>query len=128
MHNINDTSTDIIIPFATPLLSSSFFFSPNFRLKYADAPSPNINANARAIIFNGNTTLVAPFPKYPTPQPINIWSTILYSELTTSDIIHGIENFFINFIISSFPNMFSSFSIFYFLPPFLLRKKKHNTF
>ena len=68
---------EINIPFATPLLASSFFFSPSFKLKYAEAPSPNIKANARHTIVRGNTTFVAPFPKYPTPQPINIWSTIL---------------------------------------------------
>ena len=49
----------------------------SFKLKYAEAPSPNIKANARHTIVRGNTTFVAPFPKYPTPQPINIWSTIL---------------------------------------------------
>ena len=108
------------------LLASSFFFSPNFKLKYAEAPSPNIKANASAIIFNGNTTFVAPFPKYPTPHPINIWSTILYNEFTTSDIIHGIENFLINLIIFSLPNMFSSFSISIFAS-FSYFQKKNTT-
>ena len=68
---------DVSIPFATPFLASSFFFSPSFKLKNADVPSPNINAKAKHTIFNGNIMFVAPFPRYPTPQPINIWSTIL---------------------------------------------------
>ena len=63
---------------------------------------------------------VAPFPKYPTPWPIYIWSTILYNEFTSIDIIHGIENFLINFPIFSVPKMFSvcsncNFSPFVFL-------------
>ena len=37
---------------------------------------------------------------------------MLYNEFTNNDIIHGIENFLINFPIFSVPNMFSSFSIF----------------
>ena len=60
----------------------------------------------------GNTTFVAPFPKYPTPCPINIWSTMLYNELTSIDIMQGIENILISFPIFSFPNIFSSCSIF----------------
>ena len=110
--NIIDIIDDIAIAFPTPFAASSFFFSPSFKLRYADAPSPNINDNANPIIVNGNTTFVAPFPMYPTPQPINIWSIILYNEFTNNDIIHGIENFLINFPIFSVPNMFSSFSIF----------------
>ena len=62
-HIIKAIITDIAIPFATPFPASSFFFSPNFKLRYADAPSPNINENAKHIIVNGNTTFVAPFPK-----------------------------------------------------------------
>ena len=68
---------------------------------------------------------VAPFPKYPTPQPMKIWSTMLYNEFTNIDIIHGIENFLINFPIFSFPSIFSSTSTFsllsaYFIPLFTL--------
>ena len=103
---------DIMIPFATPFSASCFFFSPSFKLKYADVPSPNIKAKAKPTIVNGKTTFVAPFPRYPTPQPIKIWSTILYNELTNNDIIQGIENFLINLLIFSVPKIFSSFSIF----------------
>ena len=96
-----ETITEIVIAFPTPFAASFGFFSPNFKLKYAAPPSPNINANARHTIVSGNTTFVAPFPKYPTPQPMKIWSTILYSEFTNSDIIHGIANFLISFPIFS---------------------------
>ena len=63
VHNKIDTIIDIIIPFATPFSASFFLFSPNFKLKNADVPSPNINANARHITVIGKTTFVAPFPK-----------------------------------------------------------------
>ena len=110
--NSTDTIVAIDSAFPTPFAASSFFFSPSFKLKYADAPSPNISENANPIITNGNTTFVAPFPRYPTPHPIKIWSTMLYSEFTNRDIMHGIENFLINFPIFSVPSMFSSFSNF----------------
>ena len=67
IQNIIDTIADNNTPFPIPDSASFFFFSPNFKLRYADAPSPNINENAKHIITNGNTTFVAPFPKYPTP-------------------------------------------------------------
>ena len=47
------------IPFAA--LFSSFF--PRHKLKLAAAPSPINKANAVAITVNGNTILVAAFPK-----------------------------------------------------------------
>ena len=68
---------DEITPLDTPFSASFCFFSPSFKLRNDDVPSPNIKANAKHIIVSGNTTFVAPFPKYPTPQPIKIWSTML---------------------------------------------------
>ena len=109
--NNTDTMLEITIPFPIPCSASFFFFSPNFKLRYADAPSPNIRENANPIITRGNTTFVAPFPRYPTPCPMNIWSTILYNEFTNIDIIQGIENALINFPTFSVPSMFSSCSI-----------------
>ena len=102
-HNITDTIAPTTIPLPTPFSASFFFFSPNLKLKYADVPSPNISENARHITTIGNTMFVAPFPKYPTPQPINIWSTILYNAFTTIDIIHGIANALNNLLIFSVP-------------------------
>ena len=58
-------------------LASFSFFSPNFNERLAAAPLPISPAIAFAKITKGNITLVAAFPKVPTPLPINIWSTIL---------------------------------------------------
>ena len=119
-----DTIVDNSIPLPIPVSASFFFFSPSFRLKYADAPSPNIKENANPIITNGNTTFVAPFPKYPTPCPMNIWSTMLYNEFTNIETMQGIENFNISLPIFSFSSIFSC-SIFYFIPPlFCLKRHK----
>ena len=107
-HKINDTIAPTVIPLPTPFSASFFFFSPNLKLKYADVPSPNINEKAKHTTTIGNTIFVAPFPKYPTPHPINIWSTILYNAFTTIDIIHGIANFLSSFPIFSVPKFICS--------------------
>ena len=59
-----DVTTDNIIPFATPFPASSFLFAPSIKLKYADAPSPNIKAKAANTIVIGKIIFVAPFPKF----------------------------------------------------------------
>ena len=109
-----------------PFSASFFFFSPSFKLKYADAPSPNIRENAKPIITSGNTTFVAPFPSVPTPCPINIWSTILYNEFTSIETMQGIENFNISFPIFSFPSIFSCSIFLVYSSPFLIKRHKYQ--
>ena len=52
--------------------ASSFFPSPSFKERLAEAPFPIKLAKALNIIMSGNKTLVAPFPNVPTPFPIKI--------------------------------------------------------
>ena len=55
-----------------PFLALSTLPSPSLRLKKAAPPLPIIIASARAMMVMGNTTLVAPLPRYPTPLPMKI--------------------------------------------------------
>ena len=55
--------TEENIPLQTPFCASSFFFYPNFKIRNAYVPSPNISANAKQMTVIGNTTFVAPLPK-----------------------------------------------------------------
>ena len=96
--------------FPTPLAALSLSPAPSFKLKYAAQPSPSSNAKAIDMVTSGNATLVAAFPKKPTPCPMNIWSTMLYSEFTTSDITQGIANFIISFPMFSVSKGFFSSS------------------
>ena len=52
-------------------------FRPSAKLKFEAAPIPTINPIAIQIVVIGKAIFVAAFPKYPTPCPIKIWSTIL---------------------------------------------------
>ena len=122
-HRSIDTIEPATIPLPTPFSASFCFFSPSLKLKYADVPSPNINENAIHTTVIGNTIFVAPFPRYPTPHPINIWSTMLYNAFTTIDIIHGIANFLSSFPIFSVPKSNCSIFLFSFLISFDLLKK-----
>ena len=98
-----DTKTSIIT--ALPILLETFLSSllPKDKLKSADAPSPNKSAKESAITVNGYTIFVAVLPRYPTPQPINIWSTMLYKAPTNIEIIQGIEKLSSNLLIFSLP-------------------------
>ena len=110
------TITDMEHP--TPLAADFSSPSPSFRLRYAAAPSPIRRLKAIAITVMGITTLVAPLPRYPTPCPIKIWSTMLYKALTTIEMILGTANVTISFPIRSVPSGFVfviAASIFY--PP-----------
>ena len=44
---------------------------------------PISSAMARQMVVRGYATLVAALPRYPTPWPMKIWSTMLYRELTS---------------------------------------------
>ena len=66
-----------MMPLATPLAASVFLLAPSIKLIYADDPSPNISAKAANTMVMGKMMFVAPLPRYPTPQPIKIWSTML---------------------------------------------------
>ena len=90
----------------TPLAADFSSPSPSFRLKYAAAPSPISRLKAMAITVIGMTTLVAPLPRYPTPCPIKIWSTMLYKALTTIEMILGTANVSTSFPIRSVPSGF----------------------
>ena len=50
----------------------SSFPAPKFRLKLAAVPMPIIRAMAVDTVVKGKATLVAAFPKYPTPWPMKI--------------------------------------------------------
>ena len=62
---------------------------------------------AIAIVTRGKVRFVAALPYMPTPWPMNIWSTMLYTEFTTIDAIAGRENLSISLPIDSFSNMAS---------------------
>jgi len=64
----------------------------------------------------GNAILVAAFPSIPTPCPMKIWSTILYSELTSILMIAGIANLTISFSVFSVARGFLSFFTSFILP------------
>ena len=84
-------------------------------LKANEGSKLTYDSKAKDITTIGNTTFVAPFPKYPTPHPIKIWSIILYNAFTTIDIIHGIANFLSSFPIFSVPKFICSICYFSFL-------------
>ena len=99
---ITVTDMEHPMPFAADLSSPS----PSFRLRHAAAPSPISRLIEIAMTVIGITTLVAPFPRYPTPCPIKIWSTILYRALTTMEIMLGTANVSISFPTRSVPSGF----------------------
>jgi hypothetical protein len=70
--NANEIIIVMRIHVATHFAASSFFFSPNFKLKKLAAQSQNKNANHKQIIVRGKTILVAQLAKYPTHLPIKI--------------------------------------------------------
>ena len=61
----------------TTALAFSGLPRPSSKLKFAAAPIPIVRPIARHIVVIGKAIFVAAFPKYPTPWPMNIWSTML---------------------------------------------------
>ena len=86
------TTVTSMVALAAPFWAAARSPSPGFRLKNAAPPLPIIIARASATMVIGKTTLVAPLPRYPTPQPMKIWPTMLYRELTGSAITLGTAN------------------------------------
>ena len=63
--------------------------APSWRLKFVALPIPSSSAMAVQAIERGNAMLVAALPSRPTPCPIKIWSTMLYSDVTSIEIMQG---------------------------------------
>ena len=57
----------------------------------AQQPSPIITASASATTVRGKTTVLAALPQEPRYEALamKIWSTMLYSAATSSDVTHG---------------------------------------
>lgn len=66
-------------------------------------PIPSAKLAARHIVVRGNAIFVAALPNSPTVLPIKNWSTILYKEVTSIDIMLGIANFLKSLPTGSFP-------------------------
>ncbi len=71
---------------------SSGFPSPNLIAVYAPTPAPIRLASDRITVTTGEVTAAAALPRYPTPCPINTWSTRLYSALTSMHTTDGSAN------------------------------------
>ncbi len=74
-------------------LASSFSFCPSFIAISAEPPTPKSIPIAILLHITGHKIFIAASPVSPTPLPINIPSTIMYTEFTKTPIIAGITNF-----------------------------------
>ena len=69
------TNSSTAVPATSRACLSSF--RPSAKLKFDAAPIPTIKPIAIQMVVIGKAIFVAAFPRYPTPCPIKIWSTIL---------------------------------------------------
>ena len=81
--------------------ASLSFFSPSLMAAYALPPAPSRVETDSTMVTIGKATVVAALPRYPTPWPMNIWSTILYNAFTTMEMTAGRANCRNNFGIGS---------------------------
>ena len=71
-----------IIAFPADLDAFLSLPAPSSSEKFEAPPMPSSREMAVHVVDSGNAILVAAFPSMPTPCPMNIWSTILYSEIS----------------------------------------------
>ena len=83
-----------------PAYSTAFFSSPAPRCseKLDAAPMPSSKEMAVQAMESGNAMLVAALPSMPTPWPMKIWSTMLYSEVTSIEMMQGTAKLTINLL------------------------------
>ena len=128
--NAITTPTPNINVSAFPIKYIAFFLfpAPILRLNPAAPPIPNASIAARHIVVRGNAIFVAALPNSPTVLPIKNWSTILYKEVTSIDIMLGIANFLKSLPTGSVPNGLTlSFSILISFPKlhFLAKRQRY---
>ena len=69
---------------------------------------PSSKEMAVQAMESGNAMLVAALPSMPTPWPMKIWSTMLYSEVTSIEMMQGTAKSTISLLSFSTRNGFTS--------------------